>query len=890
MNDIMNKMDLILNELDLLSDIVENYSYMIEGDLANIESQIDLMSETIKGSLDDNLLEDTIITEVSVEDIDTTFYGKITSSTNYATIEGEINVGGIAGNMSLENEQDPEDELSDEYSWRERKSYELKSILYKCTNKGNVISKKDIVGAICGQLDIGLISDCYGYGNVTSETGGYVGGIAGIAKTTIMSSVANSTLLGKTYVGGIVGTGYETVDGNSIVKDCYSMVEIEDCQQFEGAIAGTYVGNFENNYFVSDSLQGINRVSYAGIAERIPYYKLLEVIDIPEELEVFTLSFVVDGRVIKKVEFEYGEGFGPEIFPDVPKKDGYQGVWDITDLSSLYFDTVVTAKYTPYVKAISSDVKRNNGRPVYLIEGNFNSGDEIIAEMQDIESVSDEFVNKVKAIEYWHINFSYDGQKRHSLRFLPLENYENAKLYVRENSEWRKVETGEFGSYKTLQVVGNDVELLVVPIRYEIISNVLIGLAIVVVVGLILTTEFKKHYLLNGIKWFIGTYSIKKIMVVLLLLSCLGVFYITRLPQVQMSSELASIFKDVLTTSNQSVELDLNLEIGDMQLALDSNVYILNEGDKTIFVLEENGHSIYLCDSALILENGKAYRVETNTNRNLIEQIHTLYEATEAIKTEELDKTIYTIEAHEEAAEALMEVLIPSAEGKLANVKDTIVRIIAKDGILQSVEVEGYATLMNAMESEIKAHVVISNFSEIAGYEVPANVQSVISNIDSSSLSIMSEDMYRIIMAFVEFNAKEQEGTVSLDVSCGSINFELEQDWADFISGSSNLISESRLDVIHDIIYEICLNGEYSSEKIGNAYIYSMKLDDAAIDKLATSMVSDISLQAVDLAKGTIRVIVEDNEITAFEVDIDGTITVLLSEIDASIDAVFMFE
>lgn len=895
MNEITNKMDLILDELDLLMNVVDDYSTQIDEDLLAIETQIHLISNTLKGTLDENPLEDTIVTEVTVEDIQISVYGKIETSTNYADIEGEFNVGGIAGNMSLEHEQDPEDELSTEYSWRERKTYELKSILYNCINKGNVTAKKDVVGAICGQLDIGLISDCYGYGNVVSETGGYVGGIAGIARTTVISSVANCGLSGNTYVGGIIGTGFEAVDGKSVISNCYSMVEIDKCQQFAGAIAGTYIGSFKNNYFVSDTLQGINRVSYEGIAEAIPYEQLLKVTNIPEELEKFTLSFVVDNRVIKAVEFKYGDSFGADVFPDIPKKDGYQGTWDINDLSNLCFDTVVTAEYIQYVSALKSDVTRDNGRPVYLIEGNFNSEDKITAKLiENTDSISSEFNMSGKVVEYWKISFSDDGQKRHSLRFLPAKNLENAKLYIKENNEWVRVDTEDFGSYKTFQVVGNELELAVIPIRYDIITWIIIALITIVVLGLVIHIERKKRIISNGIKWIINKYSIKKILVSFVvcgvIIGTLSMFYIARLPKVQISTELASILTDVLTTQNQSMKIDLMLDIDDTHIELDSDLYVLNESDSSVFVLTKNNHSIYMSDDALVLENGKAYKVNSSNNRNLLELVHTLFEVTETLKTEELDKTIYTIEAHDENAEALMSVLVPSTEGQLANAKNTIVRIIAKDDILESIEVEGSATLRNSTETEIQAQMIISNFSEVNDYKLPDKIKNVILNVDTNSLPAMSEDMYRLLLAFVDFNAKAQSGLVKVNVSSGSINIDVEQDFGEFVSQTSKLSSTSQIDKIPDLIYEICLNGDFSSEKIGSSYVFSVKLDGEDMNQLAMAIVPEIALQNVNFTNGLVEVMVVDNEISSFVINIDGTTTILVSKIDASIDVTFDFD
>lgn len=74
-------------------------------------------------------------------------------------------------------------------------------------------------------MDLGTVSDCGGYGPVSSENGDYVGGVCGLSS--IRHSYAKCTLTGRKYVGGIVGSG-------SRVSDCLSMVAIADYTQLGG--------------------------------------------------------------------------------------------------------------------------------------------------------------------------------------------------------------------------------------------------------------------------------------------------------------------------------------------------------------------------------------------------------------------------------------------------------------------------------------------------------------------------------------------------------------------------------------------------------------------------------------------------------------------------------
>ena len=179
-------------------------------------------------------------------------------------------------------------------------------------------------------------------------------------------SFSKCTLSGKKYVGGIVGSGVqENVDGSgSTVSWNYSLVDITDCQQYQGAISGSDTGTFEHNYYVSDDLPGINRQGYTGRAEPISYAELLTLPDLPASMKSFTLTFVADDKTVLSRTFNYGDSIDESDIPEPPSKSGCHVHWDRTDLTNLHFDTVVTAVYEAYTPGLASEQTRESGQAV----------------------------------------------------------------------------------------------------------------------------------------------------------------------------------------------------------------------------------------------------------------------------------------------------------------------------------------------------------------------------------------------------------------------------------------------------------------------------------------------------------------------------------------------
>ncbi len=228
------------------------------------------------------------------------------------------------------------------------------------------------------------------------------------------------------------------------------MVAITDYTQLGGAVAGEITGEYGNNRFVSDTLAGVDRVSYSGKAEQISYDELCAVKDIPENFLHLTLRFVAEDTVLREQEFDHGASFTEEVYPEIPSKDGCYGQWDTTDLTELHFDTVVTATYEPYITTLASDARRD-GHATVLVEGDFRDGDSLSAnEISDLSSVP------AGAIEAWSLQIPEDGQDSHTIRWsIPADDQNNYTVYTLQENGWRKANSEQIGTYLCFKMTGD---------------------------------------------------------------------------------------------------------------------------------------------------------------------------------------------------------------------------------------------------------------------------------------------------------------------------------------------------------------------------------------------------------------------------------------------------
>ena len=434
---------------------------------------LDVAGQTLNPETDD------LISDTSDANIDSVQAGKVLGCLNTGTVEGDLNIGGIAGSMSIEYELDPEDDLTSSISGTQQRVYELKSIVQGCINSGAVTAKRNYVGGIVGQMNLGLAQSCENYGYVSSESGDYVGGIAGITSAKIKACFVKSSLSGRKYVGGIAGSGVAETVGGAVSKiiDCYSMVEIVNAKQYFGAISGGQTGEFSGNFFVSDVLAGVNGISYSGKAEPMQYNALLQLADLPENFQKLFVQFVADGEVLKSILVNYGDTIDQTVFPEIPSKDGHYATWEVTQIQNIRFDLVNHVVYTPYTTVLQAEESRSNGRPIFIAEGQFTDQQMLIAQSALKTPNAFSVITKTwkdtlwkgfvdgkiyrDVAEQWTLVIPDDGNGSHTVRYLPSNQSTDFSVFVKENGMWKEVEVTAIGSYLCFSVTGTEAEIAV---------------------------------------------------------------------------------------------------------------------------------------------------------------------------------------------------------------------------------------------------------------------------------------------------------------------------------------------------------------------------------------------------------------------------------------------
>ena len=344
------------------------------GDIQAISSQINSMAETVRSASETMGGE---VTDISDGDTEDNLTGKVLECSNSGAVSGDLNVGGVAGSVSWENDLDPEDDFQISGDESMNFSSELRAVLLRCDNSAIITAKKRNAGGICGNLALGLAKDCTNTGALDAENAGFVGGIAGISHGFIRSCDSKCILTGDSNVGGIAGSA-------SIATDCRTLVRLV-C---EGEKLGTVLGTateakngeenpiHDNLYLSVSQLGAIDGISYEGVAEPRSLEQFREIPDLSPIFDKATMEFRYEDGSTETVTVNLGEPL--TAVPTVPEKDGEIGCWEQLenmDPAHIYFDLVVTPEYRTSRKVLESTNRRTGEAALMLAEGPFTQAE-----------------------------------------------------------------------------------------------------------------------------------------------------------------------------------------------------------------------------------------------------------------------------------------------------------------------------------------------------------------------------------------------------------------------------------------------------------------------------------------------------------------------------------
>lgn len=423
----------------------------LAGDLQEISGQMEQIGQTAL-SAEDNLGGS--LRDVSDLDAEDQYSGKLDRCSNFGPVSADLNVGGIAGAMAVENDLDIWEDWQTAGSSSLNYDCQLRAVVRNCENYASVSGRHQNVGGIVGWQSMGLVRDCLNMGSPDANTAAYVGGIAGQSSGYIRACYTRCSLEGKAYIGGIAGSAFT-------VTDCFSQVSLQKTGEKRGAILGeqseaensAVSGNFYLH--LAGDPGAIDGISYDGLAQPLAEKDFFAAEALPEAFSSVTLSFAYPDGTVETVSVPTGSSLDPAAIPVLPAVEGSLGQWNGPDLTAgQYFDGSFTAVYTVIPRVVESEQKGATGRPLALAEGDFTAPGWVQVEPCEVVPVGDDTL-----LAAWKVSTS---PETHSLRLWIEDSDAELKLLQVEGDRSVSVPYRREGSYLVFSCEEPELLLLLV--------------------------------------------------------------------------------------------------------------------------------------------------------------------------------------------------------------------------------------------------------------------------------------------------------------------------------------------------------------------------------------------------------------------------------------------
>ena len=462
-------------------------------DLNAVSGQISAMGETINGA-SENLGGS--ITDISDQDTPELLTGKVENCRNYGSVLADLNIGGIAGAIAMENDLDIFEDWEQNGEESLNFQSEIRAVILNCENSGTVTGKKQNVGGIVGWQMFGLVKNTANTGKVDGTDADYVGGISGMSTGYIRCDWVKAEIHGKTYVGGISGSA-------TVVSDSLVQARLIGAKEKLGVILGFAEESRSddqqpiaaNYYLCVDTDPGaIDGISYAGLAEPKSLADFMQLKNLPELFHTVSIRFLLNDDRVVEIEVAPGGKLEASQIPAVPEKAGYMGVWDgleNANLQNILFDMSFAPIYTAYSAVIQTEQTRENGLPILLVEGSFTDR----AAVSIGESSAMPILGKKEILlEAWTITMNEAGNIAHLL--LPEgEEADHIKLYVSDSDGvWQELSFSLDGRYLVFPVTSNSFNIVLVQQQADYSVFVIAGIGILLVITIVGTARhIRKH-------------------------------------------------------------------------------------------------------------------------------------------------------------------------------------------------------------------------------------------------------------------------------------------------------------------------------------------------------------------------------------------------------------
>ena len=327
-----------------------------------------------------------------------------------------------------------------------------------------------------------------------------------------------------------------------------------------------------------------------------------------------------------------------------------------------------------------------------------------------------------------------------------------------------------------------------------------------------------------------------------------------------------------------------------------------------IVTVRWQGVTVYCTGDALYLENGRAYRLSSSMTLSdlaaLFRKAHVDCEKTDA-------DTLYTAALSAADADALLTLLEPEV-GDLTGIDRLTAVLTVADGRARSLR------LIAGPEDAPVLTAVMDFTAKVTAPQVPEAVTAAIAGGTEPENTVLPADTLRLLRSWAALRSREVlAADLTLTADCGplvlrdTLQYDRRTvDGQDFtavrkgalslyfsgdklcdaeghvLTTGDTLASQARL---LQLAYQLVLNGTAACTQTGGTDTYTLTLDEVGAAEFAAAIAPDIQSQHVAFTGGRVTMEVQDTQLCSVRITCSGSISVALTEANASLSADIRF-
>ena len=384
--------------------------------------------------------------------------------------------------------------------------------------------------------------------------------------------------------------------------------------------------------------------------------------------------------------------------------------------------------------------------------------------------------------------------------------------------------------------------------------------------------------------------------VVILLLGFLLYFGTKVYPKLKIGKEISDLLQPILTEENQTMHMDISADFAGEPFLLDTDIYRVKEEEQQYLVLEQMDFPVYIVDDLLLLENGNAFQLAKQTESqsptydNLFVQIAAAYEVFDITCVKTDYEANYSVYVTGEQVQELLAKVMPADAKQFNSIEKLQLVMVAQNGRLDRIEMTGKAEVNG---KSVQVEVLFSEFRtlEAGVYEIPETVKQAVKTVDRDTLLNLTEDLYRLLVAFEQFQKKEsRDGTVTLHANCGLINFTNTFNLEAFQKNETTSMNTEEIQNLPAMLAVLCTEGEIHCVDWQEGFEYTLSLDEESMQKITEMVIPEVVNYVMQLTDGVAKVMVVENSISSIEITIKGNVNILITKVPMEVGVKFQYE